>query len=297
MEIQNLFKRYEIKYLLGKRELDAVTSAFPGRMIDDEYGETTVCSLYFDTLDCRIIRRSLEKPFYKEKLRLRSYGAVNDDGTVFIELKKKYDSVVYKRREKMSLITAEKFLSNPDTHSQIASEIAYFLSFYPDVEPKTFIGCRRQAYYGANDRDLRITFDKDIVWRNHDLDLRLGRKSRDAGRQLSDGNKDGGSDAFVACKSAGGKQNLSHVVFKIRQSLRKPAARNKIRRGNLWVTYSTVFSAETARPPFRCGTSFCASAFRSCWAARTILRIRLRTKPVQAIKLRSYFCRPSFASS
>ena len=174
MEIQNLFKRYEIKYLLGKRELDAVTSAFPGRMIDDEYGETTVCSLYFDTPDCRIIRRSLEKPFYKEKLRLRSYGAVNDDGTVFIELKKKYDSVVYKRREKMSLSAAEKFLSNPDGHSQIASEIAYFLSFYPDVEPKTFIGCRRQAYYGANDRDLRITFDKDIVWRNHDLDLRLG---------------------------------------------------------------------------------------------------------------------------
>ncbi len=174
MEIQNLFKRYEIKYLLGKRELDAVMSAFPGRMIDDEYGETTVCSLYFDTPDCRIIRRSLEKPFYKEKLRLRSYGAVDGDGTVFIELKKKYDSVVYKRREKMSLSAAEKFLPNPDAHSQIASEIAYFLSFYPDVEPKTFIGCRRQAYYGANDRDLRITFDKDIVWRNHDLDLRLG---------------------------------------------------------------------------------------------------------------------------
>lgn len=174
MEIQNLFKRYEIKYLLGKQELDAVMSAFPGRMIDDEYGETTVCSLYFDTPDCRIIRRSLEKPFYKEKLRLRSYGAVDENGTVFLELKKKYDSIVYKRREKMSLKEAESFLANPNANSQITAEIAYFLSLYRGAKPATFIGCRRQAYYGANDRDLRITFDKDIVWRNHDLDLRAG---------------------------------------------------------------------------------------------------------------------------
>lgn len=174
MEIQNLFKRYEIKYLLGESQYRAVMAAFPGKTVEDEYGETTVCSLYFDTPDSRIIRRSLEKPFYKEKLRLRSYGAVDENGSVFIELKKKYDSVVYKRREKMTLWRAENFLAHPDKHSQIASEIAYFLSYYPNVEPKTFIGCKRQAYYGANDRDLRITFDTDIVWRDYDLDLRKG---------------------------------------------------------------------------------------------------------------------------
>lgn len=174
MEIQNLFKRYEIKYLLGESQYRAVMAAFPGKTVEDEYGETMVCSLYFDTPDCRIIRRSLEKPFYKEKLRLRSYGAVDENGSVFIELKKKYDSVVYKRREKMTLWRAENFLAHPDNHSQIASEIAYFLSYYPNVEPKTFIGCKRQAYYGANDRDLRITFDTDIVWRDYDLDLRKG---------------------------------------------------------------------------------------------------------------------------
>lgn len=174
MEIQNLFKRYEIKYLLGESQYRAVMAAFPGKTVEDEYGETMVCSLYFDTPDCRIIRRSLEKPFYKEKLRLRSYGAVDENGSVFIELKKKYDSVVYKRREKMTLWRAENFLAHPDKHSQIASEIAYFLSYYPNVEPKTFIGCKRQAYYGANGRDLRITFDTDIVWRDYDLDLRKG---------------------------------------------------------------------------------------------------------------------------
>lgn len=91
MEIQNLFKRYEIKYLLGESQYRAVMAAFPGKTVEDEYGETTVCSLYFDTPDCRIIRRSLEKPFYKEKLRLRSYGAVDENGSVFIELKKKYE--------------------------------------------------------------------------------------------------------------------------------------------------------------------------------------------------------------
>ena len=174
MKVQNLFKRYEIKYLLDEKEYQAVLKAFPGRMVDDEYGKTDVCSLYFDTPDARIIRRSLEKPKYKEKLRLRSYGTVDENGTVFLELKKKYDSVVYKRREKMTLSGALEFIKNPDSHSQISSEIAYFLSFYPEVAVRMFIGCKRQAYYGADDRDLRITFDADIVWRDYDLDLTKG---------------------------------------------------------------------------------------------------------------------------
>ncbi len=110
MEIQNQFKRYEIKYLLDSRRYSAVRRAMEGRTVGDEYGRSTVCNVYYDTPDHRIIRRSLEKPPYKEKMRLRSYGTPRGDSKVFLELKKKYDAVVYKRRADMTYDAALKFI-------------------------------------------------------------------------------------------------------------------------------------------------------------------------------------------
>ena len=91
-------QRYEIKYLLGAREKEAVLQAMSPYMELDEYGRTTIRNVYFDTDSFRLIRRSLEKPAYKEKLRIRSYQPARPDDPVFVELKKKYQSVVYKRR-------------------------------------------------------------------------------------------------------------------------------------------------------------------------------------------------------
>lgn len=171
MEIRTCFERYELKYLLDEKQNAAVREAMRERMVPDAYGKSRICNLYFDTPDWRIIRRSLEKPVYKEKLRLRSYGPVGQDGSAFLELKKKYRSVVYKRRVPLTCRQAERFLAAPVPDTQIEREIAYFLSVYEGVAPAMWISYAREAYFAKEDPDLRITFDTDILWRCEDLTL------------------------------------------------------------------------------------------------------------------------------
>ena len=95
---KSIFKRHELKYLVSAEQREFIESEFARYMIPDEHGESTICNIYYDTPDFRLIRRSLEKPVYKEKLRLRSYGTASKDEKVFLELKKKYKGIVYKRR-------------------------------------------------------------------------------------------------------------------------------------------------------------------------------------------------------
>ena len=92
------FERRELKYRITDAQRAALEAAFGARMVPDEHGESTICNIYYDTADYRLIRASLEKPAYKEKLRLRSYGVTEPGGEVFLELKKKYKGIVYKRR-------------------------------------------------------------------------------------------------------------------------------------------------------------------------------------------------------
>ena len=98
MADQMIFKRCEIKYMLDITQAELLKNQMKQYMTADEHGMSTICSLYFDTPDYLLIQRSMEHPVYKEKLRLRSYGTADKDTTVFVELKKKYESVVYKRR-------------------------------------------------------------------------------------------------------------------------------------------------------------------------------------------------------
>lgn len=173
-KVLSIFKRYELKYLLNDAQYSAVMRAMEEKMRGDEYGKSDICNIYFDTPDYRLIRRSLEKPVYKEKLRLRSYGTPDADSRVFLELKKKYESVVYKRREAMSYREALGFIETPTPHSQITKEIAYFMSFYPELAPAVFLSYKREAYYWISDPGLRITFDSDILWRDTDTELSAG---------------------------------------------------------------------------------------------------------------------------
>lgn len=174
MDYLSCFKRYEIKYLLSRDQYRAVTDAISGRVKPDEYGKSTICNIYYDTPDKRLIRRSLEDPVYKEKLRLRSYGIPSDSGRVFLEIKKKYDSVVYKRREAMTLRDALRFIDAPVPFSQISSEIAYFIGYYSPLSPSVFLSYSREAFFGTTDPDLRITFDSDILWRDRDVRFDAG---------------------------------------------------------------------------------------------------------------------------
>lgn len=102
-QYQGIFQRYEKKYLLSRTQYQNLSRKLESHMREDQYGKSTICNIYYDTPDHRLIRESMEKPIYKEKLRLRSYGVPKKEDIVFVELKKKYKGVVYKRRVNMPL--------------------------------------------------------------------------------------------------------------------------------------------------------------------------------------------------
>ena len=173
--IQNSFKRYEKKYLLTREQYQTVRLGMAAHMRPDEHPCYSICNIYFDTEHYDLIRASLEKPVYKEKLRMRSYGVPGPQDPVFLEIKKKYDEVVYKRRVTMEMREALRYLSGAQkgNGSQIGREIDYFLRLYRP-EPKVFIAYEREAYAAADGGELRITFDTAIRGRSNQLDLRLG---------------------------------------------------------------------------------------------------------------------------
>ena len=175
MRKQNDFKRYEYKYLLTVEQKEELLDLMQKYMIEDEYGQSLICNLYFDTEKNILIRRSIENKTYKEKIRLRTYGRAKENSEAFIEIKKKYEKIVYKRRIHSNYIQAIDYLcKNIDTfeNNQIHSELNYLLSFYIRLRPKMYLSYERKAYYGKEDPNLRITFDQNILWRIEDLDLR-----------------------------------------------------------------------------------------------------------------------------
>ena len=185
-EYQDNFKRYEVKYLLSKEQYEALLVRLSGMAAVDAYGETEILNIYYDTPDFSLIRKSLEKPIYKEKLRLRSYGTAGDATNAFVEIKKKYDGIVYKRRISLPYKKAEMYLNNgirvsdsSGNSSQIIGEIDAFKEFYDGLKAQMMISYNRIAMAGINDPELRITFDKNIRWRTTDLDLRHGGYGRE----------------------------------------------------------------------------------------------------------------------
>lgn len=174
-EIQSCFKRYEKKYLITKEQYREMIRCMMSYMKPDEHPIYTVNNIYYDTENFDLIRTSLEKPVYKEKLRMRSYGIPKNGDTVFVELKKKFDGVVYKRRITMDVQDAVLYLAGlrKGDGSQISREIDYFRKLYKPT-PKVLISYDREAYSAADGSELRITFDTALRARSYDLDLRLG---------------------------------------------------------------------------------------------------------------------------
>lgn len=170
MAYQTTFQRRELKYLLTRRQRCSLLRAMDAHMRPDEYGRSGIRNLYYDTPSFRLARASLEKPVYKEKLRVRSYGA---DGPVFVELKKKYKSVVYKRRVALPQQEALDWLGgvgSPEP-SQIVCEIDYFRDYYGDLEPQMFLSYTREAFYSRLDDGFRLTLDENLRFRTDDLRL------------------------------------------------------------------------------------------------------------------------------
>lgn len=176
MSYQYVFKRYEIKYLISRKQKEQLLQSMQTYMQADAYGRSTIGNIYFDTSDFLLIRRSIEKPVYKEKLRLRSYGVATPDSPTFVELKKKYQSIVYKRRIEMPEQQAMRYLAGKESvaDTQIAREINYTLTLYAPLQPIIFLSYEREAFYGRDDHAFRVTFDENILWRNTDLSLCKG---------------------------------------------------------------------------------------------------------------------------
>ena len=169
---QYVFERHEQKYRVSETERKALADLFDAHLVQDQHGVSTVRSIYYDTPDYRLIRTSIEKPLYKEKLRLRSYD--NGGQTAFLELKKKYHGVVYKRRAEVSEADMNLFLSGQASlpESQIFHEIEYFCSYYGTLRPSVLISYDRQAYTDSGGTDLRVTLDSNIRWQTKHVTLR-----------------------------------------------------------------------------------------------------------------------------
>lgn len=152
--VQLVFKRTEAKYLLARDQKERLCSLMTGGMVPDEHGASTIRNLYLDTHSLIFARRSAEHPFYKEKLRIRSYAPAFGRDQAFLELKKKCDGVVYKRRCQLALCQGRR-----QPQGQIENEIAWSALREGGVSPVCALAYEREAFYGETDRDLRLTFD------------------------------------------------------------------------------------------------------------------------------------------
>lgn len=163
--------RVEMKYVLTNVQLSYLKSALDSYMKVDQYGKTSIASLYYDTPDFRLIRTSLEKPEYKEKIRLRSYGLANEQTKVFLELKRKVSGLVYKRRIALKEKDATSILDGDlYNEEQISKEIMYFSNYYRNLVPAFLIIYDRVAYFDPNS-DLRLTIDENPRYRTKELNL------------------------------------------------------------------------------------------------------------------------------
>jgi len=179
-----VFNRYEKKFIVSEEQYRELRTRLTEYMEADEHcqgdGTYTICNIYYDTPDNELIRRSLDKPVYKEKLRLRSYGTVTPENKVFLEIKKKYEGLVNKRRTKLRLAEAYTYIESgkkPEYQSymnaQVLNEIDALLK-RKQIVPKLFLSYERVALFGKDDHDFRVTFDKNIITRRYDLGLHYG---------------------------------------------------------------------------------------------------------------------------
>ena len=173
------FRRSEKKYLLDQGSYEKLMDLLKEYIVPDKFHETAVNSIYYDTDDHQLIRRSIEKPEYKEKLRVRSYKDADEDDAVFLEFKKKLDGVVYKRRTKAACGEVLSDISHCRfDDEQVGKEIRYALNYYGNLSPRIYIGSIRTSFAAKDDERIRITFDQDLRYRMKDLSLKRSKDDK-----------------------------------------------------------------------------------------------------------------------
>jgi SPX domain protein involved in polyphosphate accumulation len=169
--MQSIFKRYEEKYLVSREQGKELQKVLSRHMEPDSHGDYLVQNLYYDDGNWSVVRASVEKPLFKEKLRLRCYGMPGRESQVFLELKKKYQGVVYKRRiaipfSELSRRSMREIIAGET--SQIAKELEYYMRTN-DVSERVHLAYHRTAFSGIEDIGLRVTFDTEIHFRLDNL--------------------------------------------------------------------------------------------------------------------------------
>ena len=156
------FQRREVKFLLSKAQYDALQPILLDYMNPDKYcvngKEYGVYNVYYDTDDNFLIRESLAKPYYKKKI----------------------GGIVTKRRVTMTLQQANAYIqtrvkpqSEKFLQMQVLKELDVFLNNYA-VSPKQYISYQRSAFFGKDNSDFRLTFDRQITARREDISLASG---------------------------------------------------------------------------------------------------------------------------
>ena len=175
------FNRLENKYLISEYQYKKLMELLNPYLEKDKYYDYNIRSIYLDTPNYDLINKSLEKPIYKEKIRIRSYGKVNNGDNVFFEVKKKYMGITNKRRIITTYDELNNYLKNniipKNKNNQIFNELDYYMKYY-NLKPSIYISYNRLSYFSKDNRDLRITFDKDLKYRLYDLDLSIDSKDK-----------------------------------------------------------------------------------------------------------------------
>ena len=175
--MSGIFKRVEKKYLLPEKRFEEFMEKLGDRVQLDQYGLHTICNIYYDTKQNDLIRRSIDKPVYKEKFRVRSYGIPTQQDMVFLEIKKKFKGTVYKRRVEMPLSVAEDYLQHgrypKEYDCQILREIDYMINYY-NLAPHLYLAYDRKAYFLTEQPEIRFTMDQHIRSREDNLYLAAG---------------------------------------------------------------------------------------------------------------------------
>ncbi len=171
---ENVFRRVEEKYILTQEQKDLFFDAIKEYIEPDFYYQSKILNVYFDNENRDVIVHSLEKPTFKEKIRLRSYGIPTLEDDVFLEIKDKVHSIVGKRRMKIKLKDFYRYYEEgiKEDH-QIMREIDYYFQYF-HLKPVYFVSYDRLSYRGCENPNLRITVDQNLRSRENDLKLELG---------------------------------------------------------------------------------------------------------------------------
>ena len=167
-----IIDRYEQKYFITNEQYNSLIEKVGSNLEKDKYFKERIYNIYFDNDNMDLINRSMDKPMYKEKVRLRSYEVPNDDSIVFLEIKKKYKDNSNKRRIELTYKDALNYIYNGilPVNNQIMNEIDYCFKKY-NLKPKTGINYDRIAYYFKEDKNVRLTFDNNVEYRFNNKEI------------------------------------------------------------------------------------------------------------------------------